>query len=205
MKNHLSLLSLGDSYTIGEGVLMDENFPSLTAGKLEENNFKIDKPKIIAATGWATSDLLSAIEEENIQQHFDLVTLLIGVNNQYQQKSKKIYQEEFSELLDKAIEFAGDKNYRVFVMSIPDYGVTPFAKEKDPSKISYEIQQYNSLNFQISLSQNVNYVDIYPESLLAKNDIRLLTTDHLHPSKKQYLLWSEKLATAMIRELLQQS
>lgn len=200
----MSLLSLGDSYTIGEGVLMDENFPSLTARILEKSNFKIDTTKIIAATGWTTSDLLLTIEEENIQQHFDLVTLLIGVNNQYQQKSTKIYQEEFSELLDKAIEFAGDKNHRVFVMSIPDYGITPFAKEKDPSKISYEIQRYNMLNFQISLSQNVHYIDIYPDSLLAKNDIRLLTTDQLHPSKNQYLLWSEKLAAAMIRELSQQ-
>lgn len=198
------MLSLGDSYTIGESVLKNENFPSLTARLLEENNFKIDTIKIVAATGWTTSDLLLAIEEENIQQHFDLVTLLIGVNNQYQQKPTKIYQKEFSELLDKAIEFAGDKDYRVFVMSIPDYGITPFAKEKDLSKISYEIQRYNMLNFQISLSQNVHYIDIYLESLLAKNDIGLLTTDQLHPSKKQYSLWSEKLAAAMIRELSQQ-
>lgn len=193
LKNSLSWLALGDSYTIGEGVPSHDNFPFLTKEILSKKEIKI-RLKIIAKTGWTTTDLLYAIKKEKIHQTFDIVSLLIGVNNQYQQRSKSIYQEEFSALLDQAIDFANNEPQHVFVLSIPDYGQTPFAKEKQPEKISQEILAYNKINHEISQSKNVEYIDVYPESLLVKNDPRMLTGDLLHPSKEQYRLWSKKVA-----------
>ena len=129
----LTYLALGDSYTIGEAVSQQESFPFQLVTQLKTSNISVAKPKVIARTGWTTDELQTAIRAENITQNYDLVTLLIGVNNQYRGYSLDTYRKEFKELLNTAISFAGKNNKRVFVVSIPDWGVTPFGKSSSCS------------------------------------------------------------------------
>ncbi|MEO8399679.1 MAG: GDSL-type esterase/lipase family protein, partial [Ignavibacteriaceae bacterium] len=143
-KNELHYLALGDSYTIGESVDESERFPVQLKEKIREKNLSISDPIIIAKTGWTTDELLNAIIQKSISDTFNIVTLLIGVNNQYRGYDIEKYKEEFVTLLNKAIAFAGNSADKVFVISIPDWGVTPFAEGRDRKKIAKEIDQYNS-------------------------------------------------------------
>lgn len=197
MAYSLTFLALGDSYTIGEGVKNEDSFPFQTAGLLRKKGITVNDPVIIARTGWTTSDLIHAIKEKKIQRTFDFVTLLIGVNNQYQNKPVEQYKEEFTQLLQTAILFASGDPNRVFVLSIPDYGVTPFAVEKNPQRIAREIVNYNDINKSLADEMDTQYVNIFFESLLAGSDPEMLTHDGLHPSGKQYALWSQRLADAI--------
>ncbi len=184
-------LALGDSYTIGEQVLAEENFPNQTVAML---NGELDAPKIIATTGWTTDELDAAITEANITTTFDIVTLLIGVNNQYRGRTLKDFEIEFEHLLQRAIEFANNKSNSVFVLSIPDWGVTPFAEGRNKEKITEEIDAYNLVCKTATQKFNTHYIDITITQRLDGNKDEFLAADKLHPSGKEYKKWAEKLA-----------
>jgi len=196
-KKSYSLLSLGDSYTIGEQLPPDQSFPQQTATILKKNGIIIDPLKIIAVTGWTTDELMNAIKNENISQTFDLVTLLIGVNNQYRGRDTSDYRNEFRKLLEIALSFSGNNPGRVYVLSIPDWGNTPFAEGRNREKIAEEIDDYNEVNKQESLARNIHYIDI-TDTTRSPESLQMLAGDGLHPSGKMYELWAERLA-AMIR------
>lgn len=190
------MLCLGDSYTIGQSVQTQERFPELTVALLAEQNLNFANPDIIARTGFTTQELITNIEK-NIPQHtYDIVTLLIGVNDQFRGYDTTTYAENFETLLQTAIRFADNNAQHVFVMSIPDYGVTPFAARLQTSaeQIAEDINTFNSINKQIANKYGVHYLDITPISRLAKKDNTLIANDGLHPSGKMYRLWAEKLA-----------
>lgn len=183
-------LALGDSYTIGESVSENERYPMQLISRINEHGYSIQKPKIIAKTGWTTDELKSAIDKEGIYgQTFDMVSLLIGVNNQYRGRDVEIYRKEFAGLLDDAIRFAGNNVKNVFVISIPDWGVTPFGKKSNKPEISKNIDKYNAVNKEETVSKGVRYVDITPESRNADQDNSLIAKDGLHPSAKMYSEW----------------
>lgn len=189
-------LALGDSYTIGQSVFEAERFPNQTVSILRAQNIKINDPKIIATTGWTTKNLLDALNAtSNLPTNYDVVSLLIGVNNQYQGKSIDEYKIEFTSLLNRAIQYTANKPTHVFVLSIPDYSVTPFASGSNKPKIASEIDQFNAENKRISLALGVNYLDITPIS--REPDPALIASDGLHPSGKQYKSWTDLLAPLM--------
>ncbi|MCX7878736.1 MAG: SGNH/GDSL hydrolase family protein [Ignavibacteria bacterium] len=185
------ILALGDSYTIGEAVSENERFPSIVVSKLSAEGINVNDPVIIAKTGWTTDELEKAIDEAELKEKFDLVTLLIGVNNQYRGRSPGQYRTEFRELLYKAIEFAGGKQSNVLVISIPDWGVTPFAEGRDRKKISEEIDNFNSVNREETEKAGAVYAYITDISREAASDPELTAQDGLHPSRKMYEKWVE--------------
>lgn len=186
-------LALGDSYTIGEGVLEEMRFPVQLAHKLNEGSLLIQPPEIIAKTGWTTSDLIKGLNDLSPGKNFSLVSLLIGVNNQYQGKDTAEYRLQFKELLQKSIEFAGGEANKVIVISIPDYSVTPFAEQKNRMKIAGEIEFFNKINFAETKKAGANYINITPISRKAKDTPGLLASDGLHPSGEMYRLWMEEI------------
>ena len=189
----LSYLALGDSYTIGESVPQAGSYPYQLAAQMGHENHPVNEPKIIAATGWTTDNLISAIAAAGIDgKKYDIVTLLIGVNDQYQGRSQDNYKINFQQLLNTAITFAGGNKKHVYVISIPDYGVTPFANGND-SVIGPQIDQFNAINKDISTKAGVNYIDITPISRQAATDLSLVAGDGLHPSGKMYTLWVAEL------------
>lgn len=196
-----SYLALGDSYTIGESVLHAENFPNQTVQILRKQGFDFNDPEIIAKTGWTTDELQKAIDDHKFLPSYDFVTLLIGVNNQYRGRKTEEYKTEFESLLKQAIQFAGGKKENVIVLSIPDWGVTPFAESRDRKQIAKEIDEYNATNKMISEKYKVNYIDITPGTKEAPNDATLLGADGLHPSGKDYKRWAEKLADVIKAQL----
>ena len=186
----LNYLALGDSYTVGEGVKYENSFPVQLVNDLKFDGIKIDSINIIAKTGWTTSKLIDSLSTYN-NKKYDLVTLLIGVNNQYRGLNISDYIVEFENLLLRSISYS--KNSNVFVLSIPDYGVTPFAVDMDREKISKEIDEYNRINKEISKKYNIEYFNVTDISRLAEFDSTLLTNDRLHPSKKMYKMWVNEL------------
>lgn len=195
----LTYLALGDSYTIGEAVPQQESFPFQLVTQLKTNNIAVAKPKVIAKTGWTTDELQTAIKAENITQNYDMVTLLIGVNNQYRGYSLATYRKEFKELLNTAIGFAGKNTKRVFVVSIPDWGVTPFGKNSGRSiqTIASEIDAFNAIKKEETLAAGVSYTEITLASRNAATDLALVAKDKLHPSGKMYAEWAAKVAVAV--------
>jgi lysophospholipase L1-like esterase len=197
----LSYLALGDSYTIGEAVPAPQSFPYLLATELTIQKHPVTTPKIIATTGWTTDELISAIFGSGItDKKFDIVTLLVGVNDQYQHLSQDNYCVKFQQVLNTAINFAGGNKNRVFVLSIPDWGVTPFAAGQD-SIIGPQIDQFNTINKQISTTAGVNYLDITGISRQAANDRDMIAADGLHPSVKMYLEWVDQLSPLVLQSL----
>src|SRR5690554_3663064 len=185
-------LALGDSYTIGEGVAERENFPHQVVYSLTET-LDFLPPRIVARTGWTTAELIEGIASEEIAgQKYDWVTLLIGVNNQYRGQDPDRYAEEFEQLLDQALTFAGGNAKRVIVLSIPDWGVTPFAAEteKDPSQIATEIDQFNRINQEISSRRKVHYLDITSKYREVGGLPGYYVEDRLHPSQEIYKEWA---------------
>ena len=189
-----TFLALGDSYTIGESVLPAENFPNQTVQLLKKKDYDFYPPVIVAKTGWTTDELQAAINNHEFYPPYDFVTLLIGVNNQYRGRTVGNYKPEFENLLKQAIQFAADKADHVIVVSIPDWGATPFAQGRDRTQIAKEIDEYNAANKFIAESYNVNYVDITPGTREALTDLSLVAGDGLHPSAKEYARWAEKIA-----------
>ncbi|MBC7888225.1 MAG: SGNH/GDSL hydrolase family protein [Ferruginibacter sp.] len=188
-------LALGDSYTIGQSVPVAERFPNQTASLLLLDGIKLSTPEIIAQTGWTTGDLIVSINSTPpLKSNYDIVTLLIGVNNQYRHLSQTQYRDEFTILLNKSIVYAGYRKNRVFVLSIPDYSVTPFASGYPTALIASEIDSFNVINKQLALSAGCSYLDITASSRQALNDPALIASDGLHPSGKEYKKWAMLLA-----------
>lgn len=183
-------LALGDSYTIGESVEEAERFPNQLAAMLAAKGVTVDV-KIIARTGWTTDELWQGIQADTVTPPYDMVSLLIGVNNQYRGRSSEEYREGFIFLLNKAIEYAGGDAKRVIIFSIPDWGVTPFAYGKDTTQIANEIDAFNKINLEESKNAGTHYVDVTPISRLALNDKTLIAGDGLHPSGKMYAEWAK--------------
>jgi len=182
-------LALGDSYTIGESVAVADRWPNQLALRLRKNGIDIADPEIIAKTGWTTDDLSSAIDAAKPQRPYALVTLLIGVNNQYRGRAAEEYRNEFVALLRRAVVFAGGNPRRVVVVSIPDWGVTPFAANRDRAKIAAEIDRFNTINAEETRKAGARYADITPVSRRAVADATLVAPDGLHPSAAMYALW----------------
>jgi lysophospholipase L1-like esterase len=194
-------LSLGDSYTIGESVAPEERWSMILSDMLRKNGVDLSDPEIIARTGWTTAELMDGIKSRNPQGPYNLVSLLIGVNNQYRGQSLERYRTELQELLKKAIGFAGGNNERVFMLSTPDWGVTPFAKGSDQAKIAAEIDAFNQVAQEECTKLGIAFVDITPLSRTAKNDISQIANDGLHFSGKMYRQWAEK-ALPTVQKLL---
>jgi lysophospholipase L1-like esterase len=201
----LRFLALGDSYTIGESVPESQRWPVQLAEALRAEGIDVGNVDIIARTGWRTDDLDAAISRTNPKGPYQLVSLLIGVNNQYQGRPLDQYRKEFPALLNRAIGFAGGKPERVIVLSIPDYGATPFGQGSGgPSRIGGEIDKYNAIASAACAAAHVRFVDITPGSRRAAEDKGLVADDGLHPSGKMYAEWV-KLALPEARAALGQS
>lgn len=202
-KNKISYLAIGDSYTIGEAVPLQGSFPYQLTAILKDSGLDVGTPHIIAKTGWTTSELQEAIKKANLNEQFTVVTLLIGVNNQYRGESKEKYRKEFKELLQTALGFANGNKAGVFVVSIPDWGLTPYGLEsgRDISTVSSDIDAFNAINKEETLSQGISYTDITPGSRLVVSDKELVASDGLHPSAKMYQEWAVQLAPALIKGL----
>ena len=197
-KSAVRFLALGDSYTIGEGVTEGERWPNQLVEQLKSDSVEIESLRIIAQTGWSTAQLISAINNAPNLDTFNLVSLSIGVNNQFRGMSIEEYEIEFSNLLDTAIYITGNRE-SVFVLSIPDYGVTPFGGNS--SRISEAIDEWNSVNKRITLEKGVSYFDITQISRDGKDDPSYITTDNLHPSGKQYKLWVESFYQQVLKKV----
>lgn len=190
-KDTLRYLALGDSYTIGESVSPAERWPNQLSERVngESSDFHFLQPQIIAQTGWTTSNLSNAMDQQEVDsQEYDLVSLLIGVNNQYQGQALTQYLEEFPPLLQRAIDLAGGNPERVFVVSIPDYGYTPFGASNQ-ANISASLSLYNEACEQMSSDAGVLYYNITPISQQYPDTDGLIAPDGLHPSGYQYQLW----------------
>lgn len=196
----INYLALGDSYTIGESVDRYQIFPNQLVTEVGKHGRIINPPTIIARTGWTTRNLLSAIKDSGINHKFDMVTLLIGVNNQYQGGSREQYRTEFKELLQIAIDYAKGNKDHVFVISIPDWGASPFGRQTgNQSSIAADIDAFNAINKTESAALGISYTEITVASRLAAEDETLIASDGLHPSGKMYLQWASKLAPLVVK------
>ena len=180
-------LALGDSYTIAESSNLIDSYPHQLKNQLK----KIDSVNIIAKTGWTTGELIDTLKSLNINNKYDYVSLLIGVNNQYREYDISIFEKEFEYLLNLAIQYANDRS-KVFVISIPDYGVTPFGF-KNRDKIYKEIDQYNLIKRKIVEKYNIRFYDVTDISREAKEKKYLIAEDSLHPSREMYSLWIDRI------------
>ena len=197
MSSH-TLLCLGDSYTIGEAVADGENFPEQTVKLLSAAGYEFKIPEIIAKTGWTTVELQDAINKHSFRSSYDYVTLLIGVNNQYRGYDIKDYKTEFESLLQQAIHFANNKPDHVIVLSVPDWGATPFAKNRDRQQIAKEIDEYNAANKMIAEKYKSHWLDITLSTRESASDPSYLASDGLHPSGKEYARWAAKIAAMLM-------
>jgi lysophospholipase L1-like esterase len=200
--NAYSFLSIGDSYTIGESVDASARWSVQLAGLLRKHGVDMADPDIIARTGWTTAELQDAIQQSGNQKKYNLVSLLIGVNNQYRGQGQDRYRAEFQQLLQTATNFAGGKKGRVLVLSIPDWGVSPFAKDQDKSKIATEIDAFNAIAKDECRKSGIVFVDITYLSRQAAGDADQFASDGLHYSGKQMHQWAEA-ALPIAKGLLQ--
>ena len=188
-------LALGDSYTIGEAVAAHERWPAVLVQRLRHGGTPIDEPQIVAVTGWTTDELAQGMDTAVLLPPYDLVTLQIGVNNQYRGRPADDYRAQFAGLLERAIALAGDRAARVVVASIPDWGVTRFASEqgRDRARIAAELDAYNALARAETERAGARFVDI---TGISRQHPELLADDGLHPSAAQYALWVEAIEPA---------
>lgn len=189
-------LALGDSYTIGESVDANSRWPMQLTALLRDEGIELGEPTIIARTGWTTSELSQGIDQAHIAGPYELVTLLIGVNNQYRGKSIDEFRIELAALLQRALKFAADRPERVIVVSIPDWGVTPFAKGRDRAAIADAIDQFNAVKEEETKKIGATFIEITRDSRLASDDNSLLAPDGLHPSGKMYEQWAKAVLPA---------
>ena len=190
-------LALGDSYTIGQSVQVPERFPTQTVSRLREQGISIADPVYIARTGWTTGNLQNAIATENPSPTYDVVSLLIGVNDQYQRMDTAGYASRFTELLEKAVQLARGKKAHVFVLSIPDYSATPFVATSEKERVRREVDWFNAINKRITDAYGISYTDITPSTREAATNPALVAGDGLHPSGSEYRKWAEMLAPKM--------
>jgi lysophospholipase L1-like esterase len=194
-------LALGDSYTIGESVAPSERFPAQLAARLRTQGVAIADPEIIAKTGWTTDELSAAIDAANLHGPYALVSLLIGVNNQYRGRDAEQYRGEYVALLRRAISFAGGDSKHVVVLSIPDWGATPFAEGRDRGRIGVEIDRYNAINREETAKAGARYIDITPISRRVTKEPALAAADGLHPSGAMYGEWVEAAMPEALKAL----
>jgi len=187
-------LALGDSYTFGQSVEIADRFPEQTIQLLKNQNILFSEPEIIAQTGWTTQNLLDKIAvSPPLKSSYDIVTLLIGVNNQYQHRTQQEYADQFLILLNLSIKYAGNNASKVIVLSIPDYSVTPFANNSNKAEIAEQIDSFNSINKSISTQAGVHYLDVTEFTRLAAINPALIAADGLHPSALAYQVWANSL------------
>jgi len=191
-------LALGDSYTIGESVPDLERWPTQLVHELREQGVAIEDAEIVARTGWTTDELAAGIKAATPSGRFALVSLLIGVNNQYRDRPLDEYRTQFVDLLHQAIGFAGGDSSHVVVLSIPDWGVTPYAAGRDRAKIGAEIDRFNAVNREETQRAGARYVDVTPVSRTAAHDSTLVAGDGLHPSARLYALWAKAALPAAL-------
>jgi acyl-CoA thioesterase-1 len=192
-KNSSTFLALGDSYTIGNGVNYDQRWPVKLINELNKTTEKINKIEFIAMSGATSSQLLTAINNAKLDPSFGLISILIGVNNQFQGKSQIEFKEDFIKILQKSISLVNGNKSRIFVLSIPDWGSTPFGKAYDRSKVSNEINQFNSIVKAQAELNGIKYINITDISRQALFDLSLVSSDNLHPSSKMYGLWVDRI------------
>jgi lysophospholipase L1-like esterase len=200
-------LALGDSYTIGEMVAERDRWPKQLAALIEaspqfEGSGRDIEVTIIARTGWTVDELWQGIQTNLPAGMYDMVSLLIGVNDQYRGHPVDGYRADFRFMLGKAIEYAGGEPKRVFVLSIPDWGVTPFAADRDTEPISQQIDEFNTVNLAETEAMGAHYVDVTIISRMVINDFELIAADRLHPSGKMYAMWAEKTLPVALEILL---
>lgn len=195
-----SYLAIGDSYTIGEQVPLFESFPYQAVQILREKQPESHylAPEILAKTGWTTDELMDAIKDYRFLPEYGLVTLLIGVNNQYRGRSIDHFREECKQLLSLAIQFAGNKTNHVFMLSIPDWGVTPFAAGKETQKIHDEIDAYNKICAELTREAGVIFIDITGSQRADGHLPEFLAADGLHPNGKEYAKWAKQLTEKIL-------
>lgn len=199
-----SYLALGDSYTIGEKVLFAENFPNQTTALLNttaNNVSHFTAPQIIAQTGWTTDELIAAMDAAHLTKQYDIVSLLIGVNNQYRGRLANNFKIEFENLLQRAIQLAGNNPQRVFVLSIPDWGITPFAEGRNRKQVADEIDACNNVCETSAAAFKTHFINIITSQRADGNKTEFLAADGLHPSGKEYNKWAVKLADIILKEL----
>ncbi|RFZ81192.1 SGNH/GDSL hydrolase family protein [Mucilaginibacter terrenus] len=197
----LSYLAMGDSYTVGRLMPLAQTFPFLLAAKLNSKGIKTSRPVIVAQNGWRTDELLKAIKDTSIKHTYDFVTLLIGVNNHYQRKPIEVYRTEFKQLLDSAIAYAKGNAIHVIVLSIPDWGATPFATGRNPPKIAAEIDAYNDINKELTKIAGANYINITSLTRDVADSPDIYAPDKLHYSGKMYGWWADK-AAAIVKKMI---
>jgi lysophospholipase L1-like esterase len=195
-----TFLALGDSYTIGESLPEQDNFPNQTIQLLRNAGYDFEPPVVLAKTGWTSNELQREISARSLHQ-YSVVSLLIGVNDQYRGGNPRDYAERLEELIQEAIRFTGKKSNRVFVLSIPDWGVTPFAEGRDRKLISNQIDAFNVINRSIAEKWSVNYIEVTDGTREAAEDPSLIAGDGLHPSAKEYKRWAQKLAAAIQQQI----
>lgn len=193
-----SYLALGDSYTIGEQVKINESFPYQAVYNLRKAGLQVTAPEILATSGFTTDELNNAIEKTTLLNQYDFVSLLIGVNNQYRGRSVEEFATQFEVLLKKAVQFAGGKTGAVFVLSIPDWGVTPYAAEKNIQKISEEIDSYNKVCEFIATKYKTHFLEITLSQRKDGSKEDFLAADKLHPSGKEYSKWASLLSNKIL-------
>jgi lysophospholipase L1-like esterase len=186
----IRLLALGDSYTIGESVSVDERWPMQLAALLRARGVQVAVPTFVAQTGWTTDELSAGIDAAALVGSYDLVTLLIGVNNQYRGRPVDEFRTQLRALVHRAVGFAGGRASHVIVVAIPDWGVTPFAEGRDRTRISSEIDAFNAINAAEAALLGARYVDITAVARQAGTDLTLLAPDGLHPSGRMYAEWA---------------
>lgn len=186
-------LALGDSYTIGQSVQEADRYPAQTVTRLKENGIMIDTLRYIATSGWSTQELLNALSERKPYNH-TIVSLLIGVNDQYRGIDSGVYRKNFREALGKAIYLANGKKQHVFVISIPDYSITPYCQFNDTTKIRKELEAFNAINKDETSKYGCPYLDITPSSRMGRTHPELIAADGLHFSGIEYWKWARDLA-----------
>ncbi|RTL59900.1 MAG: SGNH/GDSL hydrolase family protein [Sphingobacteriales bacterium] len=196
-----TLLCLGDSYTIGELVPLHDSFPYQTIQLLRKAGLHFHAPEIIAKTGWTTFELAEHLIHTQLEKQYDFVTLLIGVNNQYRGLSIDDFKNDFDFLLKKAVHLSGENPERIIVLSIPDWGVTPFAVSNNQQQIASEIDAYNQICEAAAKKQHCHFINITSSQREDGNKAEFLASDKLHPSGKEYAKWAEQVSTIIKDQL----
>jgi lysophospholipase L1-like esterase len=197
----LRFLALGDSYTVGEGIFLEESWPHLLARRLTSSGFPCSPPEVIAKTGWSSDELLAAIETANPQGPYDVITLMIGVNNQYRGWNPDDMCRDVRTTLFKAVDLVGGRNNRIFVISIPDWGTSPFGQTKNPEAITPDILLFSEMIAIEARRRRTNWIDITDFSELALHFPEFNAADHLHPSGAMHHLWMERIAPVVLKQL----
>lgn len=186
-------LALGDSYTIGESVRTSERWPMQLAQEIRQHGIEIGEPVIVAQTGWTTNELAAGIDRAELNPTYDLVSFLIGVNNQFRGLDPETYRQEFQQLLERAITFAHGKPEQVIVLSIPDWGATPFAANRDPKAIATAIDHFNTINEVEATKRGAHYINVTDISRQTRHTPGLVAEDGLHPSGAMYQAWVRRV------------